>query len=425
MVVTSALLLALVVRVGFVLATRNYVPKTDSADYQRIAESVASGHGFGPSVVAPGGGASAFRPPLYPITLGLFYKVVGVHIGLARLAQAFLGTVTVALTGLLALRLFGRRVAAVTLFLAAVYPPLVFNGGALLTESLAIPLEVGAVLAALHVRRSSQPTRWAALAGALAGLGILDRPNSALLLVPFVMLAAGGRRDGWDAIRRAALLVGVAALMLVPWLVRDYRTFDAFVPLTNQSGLVMSGTYNSTSANDATYPAGWRPATLVPEYAAIMVAHPQMNELEMERRFRAEALSYLQHHPAYTAKVAFWNTLRLFDLSDRQISRIGVRDIGYGRQVADVWAYSFYALAGFSLAGAVLARRTATPRAVWLVPVFVVLSIVFLQGFTRLRAGIEPFLVLLAAIALERLLRIVLARRVSVARSQLPVTNTE
>jgi len=74
--------LAVVVRVGYVIATRHYVPRADSADYQRIAASIAHGHGFGPSVIAPGGGPSAFRPPLYPGFLGALYTVVGVHVQL-------------------------------------------------------------------------------------------------------------------------------------------------------------------------------------------------------------------------------------------------------------------------------------------------------------------------------------------------------
>jgi 4-amino-4-deoxy-L-arabinose transferase-like glycosyltransferase len=409
-VVAIALVLAFAVRVGFVLATRNYVPLTDASDYQRIAESVASGHGFGASVVAPAGGASAFRPPLYPITLGVFYQLFGVHIVLARLAQAALGTVTVGLIGLLSFRLFGRRVAGVTLVLAAVYPPLVFSGGALLTETLAIPLEIGATLAALHVRHSSRPLPFVALTGALAGLGVLNRPNTALQLVPFVILA-GTTCAAWAAVRRGALLVVTAALVLVPWLVRDYRAFDEFVPLTNQSGLVMAGTYNATSANDPVYPAGWRPANLVPEYAAILSAHPDLNEVELERRFRTEALSYVRQHPTYTLRVAFYNTMRVFDLRDRPFAQRSVEDLGYSRTVADLWVNSYFVVGVLAIAGALLARTSRAPKAVWLVPIAVVLSTVFLQGFTRLRAGIEPFLVVLAAIALDRAIRAVSSRR--------------
>lgn len=187
----AILALAVAVRLAFVVATPHWTPTNDPADYQRLAISVAHGHGFGASAQAPGGGPTAFRPPLYPLALGAFYAVVGVRVCLARVAQAVIGAASVGLVGLLAVQLFGRRTAAISMTLAALYPPLVLDGGALISESLAIPLELGAVCSAVEVDRSAHPLAWSALAGLLAGLGILNRPNTAVLLVPLLFLVAG------------------------------------------------------------------------------------------------------------------------------------------------------------------------------------------------------------------------------------------
>jgi hypothetical protein len=394
---TAAVLLAIAVRIGFVLTTPHYHLVSDPADYQRIAASVAHGHGFGESKVAPGGGPSAFRPPLYPISLGVFYAVVGVHVQAARLAEALLGGLTVGLLGLLALQLgLGRRVAAVAMAIAAVYPPLVITGSALLSETLAVPLELAAVSAALVGRSSPHRLRWAAVTGLLAGLGILDRPNTALLLIPLVLLLG----VSW---RVAALTVGVALASLLPWLARDAHVFHEPVPLTTQGGLVMSGTYNSVSDHDRTYPAAFRPANFVPEYAAIIRAHPHMGEYEAERRFRAASLRYVRHHPSYPAKVAFWNTVRLFDITGRGFARNAAREIGYTTRVADVGLVTYFVVLLLAMAGAATPVARRVPKVVWLVPLAVVVSTVFLQGETRMRAGVEPFLVLLAAVALVTL----------------------
>jgi hypothetical protein len=254
--VLALVVVAGAVRIGFVLTQRHYQLVNDPLDYQRIATSIARGHGFGHSIVAPGDGPSAFRPPLYPISLGLLYKVVGVHVRAGLLAQALVGAISAALVGLLGLQLFGRRVGAIVLLLAAIYPPLILDGGSLLTESLSVPLELGAVCAALYARQSSCPWRWTALTGLLAGLGILNRPNTALLLIPFALLihATGGGRG--PKAGRVLLLVVLTGVVLIPWLVRDERAFHRFVPLTTQAGLQGPTTPKLTTTPATRPPSG-------------------------------------------------------------------------------------------------------------------------------------------------------------------------
>jgi Dolichyl-phosphate-mannose-protein mannosyltransferase len=114
--------------------------------------SIARGSGYLESRF-PAGGPSAFRPPGYPYFLAGVYKVAGHRVRAARLAQALLGTAVVALIALLAWRLWDRRVALIAAALAAVYPPLIIVGTALLTESLFIPLVLGALATVVEYAR--------------------------------------------------------------------------------------------------------------------------------------------------------------------------------------------------------------------------------------------------------------------------------
>ncbi|HVA59711.1 MAG TPA: glycosyltransferase family 39 protein [Mycobacteriales bacterium] len=91
---------------------------------------------------------------MYPILLAGEYLALGHAILVPRLTQTVLGTVTVALISLLGYRLFGRSVGLVALGVAAVYPALILVDAALLTESLFIPLMLGALLTALRFRRA-------------------------------------------------------------------------------------------------------------------------------------------------------------------------------------------------------------------------------------------------------------------------------
>jgi hypothetical protein len=129
-----------------------------------------------------------------------------------------------------------------------------------------------------------------------------------------------------------------------------------------------------------------------------------MGEVEEDRRFRSLTLRYVEHHPAYPLKVAFWNTLRLFDLTGPVIAHATARAVGYGARTADVGLYSYYAAGIGAVAGLLAGPPFRGPKAVWVVPLLVVVSTVFLQGETRMRSGVEPFILLLDALAIERIL---------------------
>src|SRR5947209_1002484 len=149
----AALLLtvALVVRVLYVLHTRNYVPRVDAHSYDYLAQTLAKGHGWGY-------GHSAYRPPGYPIFLAGIYLLVGLPHGVytdARLVEAVFATLTVALIGAMALQVAGRVTMLISLAIAAVYLPLVLIGVSLMSESLFVVLVLAATNCALRARVAS------------------------------------------------------------------------------------------------------------------------------------------------------------------------------------------------------------------------------------------------------------------------------
>ena len=418
--VAGALLLivaALVIRLAYVAATPGHVVSGDARDYDVHARSIAAGHGFSRTLAY--GRPTAFRPPGYPYFLGGVYRLAGVdragatrRVRVARIAQAIVGTVVVAFIGLLAAQLAGAVVGLVALGLAAVYVPLITVGGAVMSEPLFAVFMLAALAAVMQHRRSRHRYRYALLGGVLGGLAILTRANALVLLLPLAIAA-------WDArprLSRASLgpplvLLVVALLTVTPWTVRNAQVFHAFVPVSTQLGSALAGTYNDAARADTENPASWRHLAHVPDYTDLFSQVWRTPEPVLEQKLRAASLDYAGDHPSYIAEVAYWNTVRTLDLAGLRRSRATAAVIGIDRGWADAGVFCFWLFAALAVAGSLTAHARRTPAFVWSVPVLMFLSVVFLVVETpRYRTAIDPFIVILAAMALCSL-RALVARR--------------
>lgn len=392
------LVVAVAARLLVVAGTPDYAPGADPADLDRIAISISEGQGYPDSSVAPG--PTALRPPLYPTFLALVYRGTGQRYTAARAAGALLGALTVALLGLLALRVWGGRAALAAMALAAVYPPFLVLSGSLLTENLFLPLVLAALLAALHGAEAGDGRlRWALLAGALAGLAVLTRANGALVLVPLVLAVWGVPRVSRRGLAAPVAVVVAAVVVVAPWTVRNAAVFDAFVPVSTQAGFTAAGTYNDFTRAQDEYPGAWRPPTFDSRLGPLFSSG--LDEAELESRLSSESVSYALDHPGYVAEVAVRNALRMFHLGGWGYDRAIAGDRN-GPELPAAGFVLFYALVVLALAGACLPEARRAPRWLWLTPVLFA-SVVLIAGFVRYRAPIDLFIVLLAAIALARL----------------------
>ena len=126
---------ALAIRVAWVLLTPDYVLVHDAVDYDRHAAHIVQFGSFETSY----GRVTAFRPPAFIWLLSGFYWLFGDgehRVELARYVNALVGTGIVALIGVLARQLWGRREALVAMALGAVYLPLIEVGQAVMSEPL-------------------------------------------------------------------------------------------------------------------------------------------------------------------------------------------------------------------------------------------------------------------------------------------------
>jgi 4-amino-4-deoxy-L-arabinose transferase-like glycosyltransferase len=322
----------------------------------------------------------------------------------ARTLGAALGTFGVALIGILGAQLLGRTTGLVAMGLAAIYLPAILVSEAIMSEQLFVVLMLGALVSAIHQRHSAHRYAFALLAGLLAGLAVLTRANGLILLVPLVLAVWAAPRRSWRSAGPPAVLVAVALATVAPWTIRNAVELHAFVPVSTQLGWALAGTYNNEARNDNINPGSWRSLRRVPEYKPLVANFPTVPEIVMERHLNRAGRDFIDRHPGYLATVAYWNTRRLLDLASLRWSRHTASTISVGPGWADAGVLTFWIFATLALLGATHRAARRVPGFVWLLPLAMYLSVVFLAAETpRYRAPLDPFIVLLAAIAVTRL----------------------
>lgn len=179
------------------------------------------------------------RLPGYPAFLVVIFSIFGQeHYHAVMVLQALIDTNTCLVIAALALELFGERPAKISYLLASLCPFTANYAAAPLTETLAIFCTAHALyygirgLKALDAGQSGK-LLWL-LSGVWIAAGIYLRPDGVLLLAPlgaallFYLLKPLYRKHAFWA---GLLLLAVSLGPLLPWAVRNWRTFHVFQPL--------------------------------------------------------------------------------------------------------------------------------------------------------------------------------------------------
>src|SRR4051794_1728985 len=415
---------ALALRVGLALTAPYSHIGGDPAVYDEIGVAMASGYGFArlPRPRRPEPTPTAVHPPAWPMLLGLTYAATGHGTPLdrvnasrttdpralqraegrwraARIVEAVLGAAGVALLGVVAWQLWGTAVALIAAGLATLYPALIVIGLPLESEALFVVLELAAVAAALRAR-STAALGWVVLAGALAGVGTLTRNNGLVLLLPLALLVWTGRpRPPAPALARPLALIAAALLVVTPWTVRNAIVLGGFVPVASNLGQTLAGTYNAESAR---HYYRWRSPTLLPARRRAQLR--AMTEPQRSASLQEDGLRYIRAHPAAPLVVSLENTARLAELDPE--ARSVLRVVVGSKSLTRLSIAGFGVFALLALAGAFTARARAVPWPVWLIPLLLWASVApFAVNFSRFRAPLDPWLVLLAALAVRAAVR--------------------
>lgn len=291
---------------------------SDMGNYDAVAEHIRHGRMSA---------ADSFYPIGYPGFLAVIYALTDRNFMFVGVVQAVLGAATCWLVAVLTLRLTASRGASLVASAAtALYPPLVYYGAMLLTESIApfwFTLSVWLLLRAIDAPTHPRT----AAAGITLAVATLIRPN-VLVLYPFIVIVMMHAQHPRRAIgaRAAAQLIGYAAPLLLGAAAINSALMGRISGLSTNSGV----NFFLLQADVArlTYGTDWiSPVRNAPFSEVVSSPVPFSNE----RYFYREGVTAFLRRPDKMRHIAdnlsegfglgfqgYWPANQFFDFDDRK-----------------------------------------------------------------------------------------------------------
>lgn len=432
------LLLAVVARLGiffkfpeiFNFAETGTIHGSDA--YDAYAQNLLTTGVYGRTA----GVADASIPPLYSYALAGVYGVFGRGALQVALFHTTLDALSIIMLYHIGRRLFpkGDWVGALAGLFYALYPYLIFQNLTLIDTPLFMTL-LHALVLILVLLREREKLDWrtwglAVLGGLVLGFGMLSRP----ILPPLALLAALWflfRLNLWQTILRLLPVAVVGGLVLMPWIVRNYGVYQAFVPMTTTSG---ANFWQGNSEYTVRYlSAGYDVQWTSPDN--LQTADTNSREADAERF--SLALQFLRENPdkipelLWVKFLVHWSIdvaprlnpiegqLPRLDYHGNVISETdeqGNVELGqlppgdpvgeYSQPLFDQigrWVHRFYwgGLLLLGLVGVVVSfKQWRTVSLLWFVQISMTLVYIFFHPSTRYRVPSDPLLFLLSAYAI-------------------------
>ena len=227
-------LLALSVRLIYVLFIKQFPVTSDDLHYNIIAQNILNGNGFSYDSVNP----TVARGPLYPLFLAAIYSISGYDYNIARILQAIIGAISCIFIYLIGKKLCNPIIGFYAALITSIYPALVGYCGLLYSETLAAFLLLLTILLYL-VANEKNSLIFFAITGISCGLLILCYPK--FLFLPFIF---GFSIRFFNKVRRSFFkyfigLIAGAVLILVPWSLRNFNAFGTFIPVATGAGTTL------------------------------------------------------------------------------------------------------------------------------------------------------------------------------------------
>lgn len=288
----------------------------------RIARSIAEGHGYGNPLSVPTG-PTAWLTPVYPYLVAVVFKLLGVYSKASALVMLNLNSLFSALICFplfhASKRSFGRSVAVTACWLWTLFPYFIYIPAGFVWDTCLGGLLV-ATLFLFALKLKDQPgsgRSWFGF-GILGGFCALTNAST-LTLCP--ILAAWAIYPLWRTpkvpresqtphstripqsrplwLSRAILATIGLMLTLLPWQIRNYRTFHTSVPL--RSPFWVAFWVGNDGDTSSWMDLNVHPSTSPDEQAAFA----RLGEIPYMQEKRRQSLAFLSQHPGLYVVLCF------------------------------------------------------------------------------------------------------------------------
>ena len=221
------------------LLGENYQSNLFPDDYDLIAENLVNGHGYR---VYADTSETMLRSPGFVLVLAGIFSLYGKSLLMVQIVQYLMSAVTAAIVYLIAQHLFGVKVVSLlAVFLFLFHPVSLLSDTRAGTETT---LTLGLTATTWLLVKAIDSQRWRdfILSGLTLGYTMLVKATVALIfpvVFLFLIVSPKMRHSFWRTFSQFGLVAITAALMMTPWVVRNFNISGRFVPTMTVTGLAI------------------------------------------------------------------------------------------------------------------------------------------------------------------------------------------
>lgn len=257
-------------------------PFADSIQYINLAQNlIKSG-----SYINQNGLPTAFMPVGYPIYLFLIFKFISQDLIVVKIFNILISALFILILYQIFKTILTIKQLNLFLLLFAFYPNFLLNANVFMPDYLASFFMWFTIYLLLY---DSSKYYKILLSGLFIGFGVLLRPQYSL--VPFILLILLHKKEHLKKfLIRVLLFFAAISIMIMPWLIRNYKVFNEFPVLTTNDGFnflmgnhsISSGKVNfnfiydvnnpdETEEQNLAYKRAWQDITENPEKSILRI----------------------------------------------------------------------------------------------------------------------------------------------------------
>ena len=393
--VLSIFLFALFIRLIFALFYPQLEIKDDALTYDNLAYNLASEKEFSEIKGEP----SCEVGPLYPFFLSLIYKVLGRSHPVVRIVQSFLGAITCLLIYFIAKRAYNPAVGLIAMGLTSAYPAFIAYSGLLLTETLFTALLSLTALFLLLGEETRQIKYWI-LSGLSIGMASLCRSPALLLPIAIFGCWLIFRIPKREFLPRCTAVILAMLFLVLPWTYRNYRQFNAFIPVAIGAGVLWLSNHPDTESVDR---AGWHPDK---EPLKSLIANKP--PIEADKILFEKGLKNIKEYPLVFLKSLsrkaffFWtgsNSEGFYGLNPSFVSTLREREyrIFFPKLILLLCKLLCLGLAALGLKSTIKAWRSPKIYLIAIIGYVSTVAVIFSVGTARHSMPVMPFVIIRSA----------------------------